>query len=150
MGGAGRGGQEEGSLGFPAKAAAPRPDSVKLENMDGLMCGQIRFHLFFFVFLAPVKWVDLNMASERISFSTRDVYPQPKVSCYRDGSSIDTSPLKVDGDKERLFSISGVLSESVTENIVYTCSISLGDEGPSFTTSLRKGHYAVRHIIKRI
>lgn len=92
-------------------------------------------------FLAPVKRVDLNMTSEGISCSTKAVYPQPKISWYKNGSEVK-SDLKV-RDDEYLFSVSSVLPQPVEENTTYSCSISLGDESQSYTASLRQGQYPI-------
>ncbi|XP_047006297.1 HERV-H LTR-associating protein 2 isoform X1 [Ictalurus punctatus] len=86
----------------------------------------------------PVKWVDLKMTSEGITCSTKDVYPEPNISWFRDGRSEDKFTVNRTGDKEGLFSVSSVLTQSVAENTTYSCSISLRDESQHYTASLRK------------
>ncbi|KAM9436860.1 CD276 antigen homolog [Clarias gariepinus] len=86
----------------------------------------------------PIKSVDLQLTSEGISCSTKDVYPKPQISWYQDGSKLDNIKVNPMEDEEHLFSGSSVFSQTVKENTTYTCSVSLGDESQSYTASLRK------------
>lgn len=88
------------------------------------------------------------MTSEGITCSTKDVYPEPNISWFRDGRSEDKFTVNRTGDKEGLFSVSSVLTQSVAENTTYSCSISLRDESQHYTASLRKGEYTVKHLNK--
>ncbi|TSK98513.1 HERV-H LTR-associating protein 2 [Bagarius yarrelli] len=70
--------------------------------------------------------------------STRDVYPEPKISWFRDGNLEKSFSVNQEGDKEHLFSVSSILSQTAQKNITYSCSISLGDETQRYTASLRQ------------
>ncbi|XP_060717893.1 CD276 antigen-like [Tachysurus vachellii] len=90
---------------------------------------------------APVKEVDLNMKSDKISCGMKGVYPEPQISWYIDGSAEGDFSVEKAGDKEGLFSVSSVLSQSVKENTTYTCTISLRDK--TQTASLRRENVVI-------
>ncbi|KAK3541089.1 hypothetical protein QTP86_012748 [Hemibagrus guttatus] len=92
---------------------------------------------------APVKNVDLKMKSGEISCSAEGIYPEPQISWYRDGSTVENLIVKTERNKEGLFSVSSVFTQTVKENTTYTCSISSGDETLKYTASLRQENIAI-------
>ncbi|KAG7317496.1 hypothetical protein KOW79_018531 [Hemibagrus wyckioides] len=92
---------------------------------------------------APVKNVDLKLKSGEISCSVEGVYPEPKISWSEDGSPVENFSKEPLRDKDGLFSVSSVFTQSVKENTTYTCSISLVDESQKYTTSLRPENVAI-------
>ncbi|XP_027008390.2 V-set domain containing T-cell activation inhibitor 1 [Tachysurus fulvidraco] len=90
----------------------------------------------FIKLIVQAKEMDLNIKNEKLSCGMKDVYPKPQISWERDGSPEKNFTLEGPDVKEGLFSVSSVLTQSVKENITYTCTISLGYENQ--TASLRR------------